>query len=42
LREQGVDWMAETAAIMQPIKIAAWIITFIGTISALIIRRMTS
>lgn len=42
LREQGVDWMAATAAIMQPIKIAAWIITFIGTISALIIRRMTS
>ena len=42
LREQGVDWMAATAAIMQPIKIAAWIITFIGTISALIIRRMAN
>ncbi len=41
LQERGVDWMAATAAFMQPIKIAAWIITFVGTISALIVRRTT-
>ena len=41
LQERGINWMATTAAVMQPIKIAAWVITFVGTISALIARRMT-
>jgi hypothetical protein len=39
LRDSGVDWMAATAAFAQPIKIASWIITFVGIVSALIMRR---
>lgn len=42
LRDQGVDWMAATAATAQPVKFAAFYVTFFGTISALIVRRMTS
>ena len=33
LQERGVDWMAATAAFAQPIKVAAWIATFIGVIA---------
>lgn len=40
LRDEGVDWMAATAATAQPIKFAAFYVTFFGTISALIIRRI--
>lgn len=41
LREQGSDWMAGTAATVRPIKVAAWIVTFLGVILALVVRRMT-
>ena len=40
LREQGVDWMAATHSTVRPIKVAAWIVTFVGVIAALILRRM--
>ena len=33
LQDRGVDWMAATAAFAQPIKVAAWIATFIGVIA---------
>ena len=39
LNEQGSDWMAATAATMQPIKIAAWFVTFLGVLVALVVRR---
>ena len=32
LQDRGVDWMAATAAFAQPIKVAAWIATFVGVI----------
>lgn len=38
-QRQGVDWMAAAAAFVQPIKIAAWIVTFVGIIAALLVRR---
>lgn len=38
-REQGVDWMAQTAATVRQPKIIAWIVTFLGVIAALLIRR---
>jgi len=41
LREQGADWMAATAATARPIKVAAWIVTFLGVLAALVIRRLT-
>ncbi len=42
LREQGSDWMAGTAATVQPIKVGAWIVTFIGVIVALGVWRFSS
>lgn len=39
-REQGSDWMAGTAATVRPIKIAAWIASFIGVLLALVISRL--
>jgi hypothetical protein len=35
LREQGSDWMAGTAATARPIKVAAWIVTFVGVLLSL-------
>ena len=32
VREQGSDWMAGTAATARPIKVAAWIVTFVGVL----------
>ena len=37
LQERGVDWMAGTAATMQPFKIAAWVVTFLGVIAGLLL-----
>ncbi|MEL6878392.1 MAG: hypothetical protein AAGL68_09885 [Pseudomonadota bacterium] len=42
LREQGSDWMAGTAAFAQPIKVAAWIVTFLGVLAGLILWRFSS
>ena len=42
LREQGVDLMAATAATVQPFKVAAWIVTFVGVIAALVMHRRSS
>ena len=42
LMDQGVDWMAATAAFMQPIKINAWIVSFVAVIAALIAARFSS
>ena len=33
LQDRGVDWMAATAGFAQPIKVAAWIATFVGVIA---------
>lgn len=41
LRDEGVDWMAATAATAQPIKFAAFYVTFFGVIVALIVRFVT-
>ncbi|NNE50537.1 MAG: hypothetical protein HKP43_09440 [Altererythrobacter sp.] len=41
LRDEGVDWMAATAATAQPIKFAAFYVTFFGVIAALIVRLVT-
>ena len=41
LREQGSDWMAGTAATVRPIKVATWIITFLGILVAIGIRRFS-
>ena len=41
LRDSGSDWMAGTAAVMQPIKIAAFIVTFLGVLIALALRRFS-
>ena len=41
LREQGSDWMAGTAATVRPIKVATWIITFLGILAAIGIRRFS-
>lgn len=41
-REQGAGWMAGTAATVRPIKVAAWIASFIGVLLALAIRRIAS
>ena len=38
LRDEGVDWMAATAATAQPIKFAAFYVTFFGVIAALCTR----
>ena len=40
-RELGSDWMAGTAAFAQPIKIAAFIVTFAGIILGLAVRRFS-
>ncbi|MBV7266849.1 hypothetical protein [Erythrobacter ani] len=37
IRAQGSDWMAAAAATAQPIKIAAWIATFIGVLIGMIV-----
>ena len=42
LREQGSDWMAGIAATVRPIKVVAWIITFVGILIALAIRRFSA
>ncbi|MEM8726549.1 MAG: hypothetical protein AAGE86_13610 [Pseudomonadota bacterium] len=42
VHDQGSDGMAGTAAFMQPIKIVAWIATFLGVIIALVVRRISS
>lgn len=42
VQDQGSDLMAGTAATAQPIKIAAWIVTFVGVVAALIIDRFSS
>ncbi|MEM1053418.1 MAG: hypothetical protein AAGI28_15120 [Pseudomonadota bacterium] len=39
LRDAGSDWMAGVAAFMQPIKIVAFIVVFLGVILSLIIDR---
>lgn len=41
VQDQGSDWMAGTAAFMQPIKIVAWVATFLGVIIALVVRRIS-
>ena len=41
LRDEGVDWMAATAATAQPIKFAAFYVTFFGVIAALCTRLVT-
>ena len=39
LRDQGSDWMAGTAATVRPIKVIAWIVTFVGVIAGMAIAR---
>ncbi|MBD2841572.1 hypothetical protein [Erythrobacter rubeus] len=39
LRGEGSDWMAATAATAQPVKIASWVVTFIGVLIGLILAR---
>ena len=41
LRDSGSDWMAGTAAIMQPVKIVAFLVTFFGILAGLGIRRFS-
>jgi len=38
LQNEGVDWMAATAATAQPIKFAAFYVTFFGVLAALCAR----
>ena len=38
LQDEGVDWMAATAATAQPIKFAAFYVTFFGVLAALCAR----
>lgn len=42
VRERGSDWMAATAATVQPIKVVAWIVTFVGVLLALVVHRFTA
>ena len=42
VRERGSDGMASTAASLQPIKVMAWITTFVGILLALVIHRFQS
>ncbi|WP_298467026.1 hypothetical protein [uncultured Erythrobacter sp.] len=41
VQDQGSNWMAGTAAFMQPIKIVAWVASFLGVIIALVVRRIS-
>ena len=36
---QGADVLAATAATVQPVKIIAWIATFVGILAGLVVRR---
>ena len=42
LTGEGVNWMAGTAAFMQPIKINAWIASFLAVIIGLVANRFSS
>lgn len=38
--DRGVDWMAQTAATVRPVKVAAWMTTFFAIIGGFAIRRI--
>lgn len=42
VNDEGVDWMASTAAIAQPIKFASWIASFLGVLLGLASARFSS
>ena len=39
LRDQGIGWMADTAATVRGPKMIAWVVTFAGVIGAIIVRK---
>lgn len=39
--DQGVDWMAATAAFCQPIKMAAWTLSFLAVLLGLLANRLS-
>ncbi|MEM7779160.1 MAG: hypothetical protein AAF697_02070 [Pseudomonadota bacterium] len=39
--DQGVEWMAATAAFMQPIKVIAWIVSFVSVLLGLAAARFS-
>ncbi len=42
VREQGVGWMAQTAAAMQTVKVASFLTSLLGIIAVLILRRFAA
>jgi hypothetical protein len=42
LRDQGSDQLAGIAATARPVKVAAWVVTFLGVIAAWLIRRFAA
>lgn len=41
LRNQGNDGLAGVAAVAQPVKMAAWLVTFFGVIAGFVVRRIS-
>ena len=39
-REQGSDGLAALAATVRPVKMVAWLVTFVGVIAGLVVRRI--
>ena len=42
LRDAGSDQLAGIAATARPVKVAAWVVTFLGVIAAWLIRRFAA
>lgn len=41
-QQRGSDTLAGIAAAVRPVKVAAWIVTFVGVIAAFVVRRLSA
>lgn len=41
-QQRGSDTLAGIAAAVRPVKVAAWVVTFLGVIAALVVRRISA